>query len=91
VNPASGEYMIGSPMYKSMTLKLGTGKVLHIEAENNSPKNVYIQSATLDDKPLDSPVITWEQIQSGAKLHFLMGPQPSQWASNWRPSLISAK
>jgi predicted alpha-1,2-mannosidase len=91
VNPASGEYMIGSPMFKSMTLKLGTGKALHVEAENNSSKNVYIQSATLDNKPLDFPVITWEQIQSGAKLHFLMGPQPSHWASNWRPSLISAK
>jgi putative alpha-1,2-mannosidase len=91
VNPASGEYMIGSPMYKSMRLRLGNGKVLHIEAENNSSKNVYIQSATLDNKPLDLPVITWEQIQSGAELHFLMGPQPSHWASSWRPSLVSAE
>jgi predicted alpha-1,2-mannosidase len=90
VNPASGDYMIGSPMYKSMTLKLGNGKVLQIEAENNSSKNVYIQSATLDSKSLDVPVITWEQIQSGAKLHFVMGPQPSHWASSWRPGLISS-
>ncbi len=91
VNPASGEFMIGSPMYSNMTLKLSTGKVLQIEAENNSPKNVYIQSATLNDKPLDRPVITWEEIQAGAKLHFVMGPQPSRWASNWRPNLIADK
>jgi putative alpha-1,2-mannosidase len=91
VNPASGEFMIGSPMYRNMTLKLNTGKILQIEAENNSPTNVYIQSATLNDKPLDLPIITWEQIQAGAKLHFVMGPQPSHWASNWRPNLIPTK
>ncbi len=88
VNPASGDYMIGSPMYSRMTLKLGNGKTLRVEAENNSAKNVYIQSAMLDGKPLKIPVITWEQIQSGATLHFEMGPKPSRWGSEWRPALI---
>ncbi|HEY1214943.1 MAG TPA: GH92 family glycosyl hydrolase [Bryobacteraceae bacterium] len=88
VNPASGEYMIGSPMYKLMTLRLGSGRTFRIEAENNSASNVYIQSATLDGKPLDRPVITWEQIQSGATLHFKMGPKPSRWGSEWRPVAI---
>jgi predicted alpha-1,2-mannosidase len=91
VNPASGEYMIGSPMYGRMTLKLGNGKTFRVLAENNSATNVYIQSATLDGKPLDIPMITWEQIQSGATLHFVMGPQPSPWASGWRPTLITIK
>src|SRR5204863_9593175 len=61
VNPASGDYMIGSPLYRRMILKLGSGKTFTVEAENNSEANVYIQSATLDSKPLDIPVITWEQ------------------------------
>ncbi|WP_213807757.1 GH92 family glycosyl hydrolase [Granulicella sp. dw_53] len=91
VNPASGEYMIGSPMYRRMTLELGNGKKFRVLAENNSATNVYIQSATLDGKPLDVPMITWEEIQSGATLHFVMGPKPSSWASGWRPSLITAK
>jgi predicted alpha-1,2-mannosidase len=91
VNPASGEYMIGSPMYKRMTIKLGSGKTFSVEAENNSATNIYIQSATLDGKTFDLPLITWEQIQSGATLHFMMGPQPSHWASSWRPTLISIK
>jgi predicted alpha-1,2-mannosidase len=91
VNPASGEYMIGSPMYRRVTLKLSTGKTFRVLAENNSATNVYIQSATLDGKRLDIPMITWEQIQSGATLHFVMGPQPSPWASGWRPTLITIK
>jgi putative alpha-1,2-mannosidase len=88
VNPASGEYMIGSPMYKLMTLRLDNGKTFRIEAENNSASNVYIQSATLDGKPLNIPAITWEQIQSGATLHFKMGPKPSRWGIEWRPVAI---
>lgn len=88
VNPASGEYMIGSPLYSRIALRLNNGKIFSIEAENNSESNVYIQSATLDGKPLNSPVITWEQIQSGATLHFKMGPKPSHWGSEWRPMPI---
>ncbi len=88
VNPAGGEYMIGSPMYGEISLTLANGKVFRVEAANNSAKNVYIQSATLDGTPLDVPLITWEQIQSGGVLHFVMGPEPSKWASAWRPSPI---
>ncbi len=57
----------------------------------NSAANVYIQSATLDGKKLDVPVITWEQIQGGATVKFVMGPKPSKWGSGWRPELIAAK
>jgi predicted alpha-1,2-mannosidase len=91
VNPASGDYMIGSPLYREMSLKLANGKTFRVEAENNSATNVYIQSATVDGRPLDVPVITWEQIQSGATLHFVMGPKPSQWGSQWRPAAIPVR
>ena len=89
VNPASGEYMIGSPMHGHISLALANGRIFSVEATNNSAENVYIQSATLNGKTLDIPVITWEQIQAGGILHFVMGPKPSQWGSQWRPSLIA--
>ena len=88
VNPASGEYMIGSPLFRRMSLRLSSGKTFTVIAENNSDKNVYIQSATLDRKPLEKPLITWEEIQSGATLKLVMGPNPSKWAANWKPSPI---
>ncbi|GGH04906.1 GH92 family glycosyl hydrolase [Silvibacterium dinghuense] len=88
VNPASGDYMIGSPMYAAMSLRLASGKTFRVEAENNSATNPYIQSATLNGKPLTIPVLTWEQIQAGGTLHFVMGPQPSQWGSGWRPAPV---
>ena len=90
VNPASGDYMIGSPMYGRMSLKLANGKAFTVIADNNSHTNVYIQSATLNGKPLKKPVLTWEQIQSGATLRVVMGATPSKWASTWQPSLPEA-
>jgi len=91
VNPASGEYMIGSPLYSKISLKLANGKTFTVEAENNSSKNIYVQSVTLAGKPLNVPVITWEQIQAGMTLHFVMGPTPSKWASEWRPAPITVE
>ena len=91
VNPASGEYMIGSPMYSRASIRLQNGKTFRVEAENVSATNLYIQSVMLDGKLLNDPFITWEQIQSGATLKFKMGPKPSRWGSNWRPAPIPSK
>jgi predicted alpha-1,2-mannosidase len=88
VNPASGEYMIGSPLYSRVSMRLQSGKTFRVTAENVSAGNLYIQSATLDGKPLNDPLITWEQIQSGATLKFSMGPKPSRWGADWRASPI---
>jgi len=88
VNPASGDYMIGSPLFQRMSLRLTSGKTFTVVAENNSDANVYIQSATLDGKSLAKPSISWEEIQSGATLHLVMGPNPSKWGANWRPAPI---
>ncbi|MFT4114081.1 GH92 family glycosyl hydrolase [Silvibacterium sp.] len=88
VNPASGDYMIGSPLYAAMSLRLASGRTFRVEAEHNSATNIYIQSATLNGRPLDIPVLTWEQIQAGGTLHFVMGATPSKWGSSWRPAPV---
>jgi predicted alpha-1,2-mannosidase len=91
VNPASGDYMIGSPLFPRITLRLANGKKLTVIAENNSDANVYIQSATLNGKPLTIPVIRYDQIMAGATLKFAMGPNPSQWAADWHPTSIESQ
>jgi predicted alpha-1,2-mannosidase len=85
LNPASAEYVIGSPLFKSVSLHLPNGKTFLISATNNSAKNVYVQSVTLNGKALDTPIITYAEIEAGGKLDFVMGPTPSHWASNWHP------
>ena len=90
VNPASAEYMIGSPLFPHVAVHLAGGKTFTVNAKNNSASNVYIQSATLNGKPLDAPVISHAQIMAGGTLDFVMGPQPSRWAAGWRPQPVAA-
>ena len=88
VNPASGDYMIGSPLFTRATLQLSQGRHFTVIAQNNSATNLYIQSATLNGKPLTSPVLRYRDIAQGATLRFVMGAKPSPWASSWTPSPI---
>jgi predicted alpha-1,2-mannosidase len=90
VNPASGDYMVGSPLFARMSLRLASGKIFTVTADNNSAENIYIQSATLNGKPLTVPVITWDEIQRGDSLHVVMGPKPSKWAVDWNPKPLLA-
>ena len=90
VNPASGDYMIGSPLFRKMSLRLANGKTFTVTADNNSAQNVYIQSASIDGKPLNTPVIRYEDILGGASLHLHMGSSASRWASTWRPKPLQA-
>jgi predicted alpha-1,2-mannosidase len=82
VDPATENYAIGSPLFDEVTLHFGNGKDFVIVANNNSPTNIYIQSATLNGKPLDRPWFTHSEISSGGKLELDMGPAPNKdWGS----------
>jgi predicted alpha-1,2-mannosidase len=79
-------YELGSPLFDSITLHLDgrycPGGRFVIEARNNSKTNVYIQSATLDGKPLDKPWFYHHELVDGGKLILTMGPEPNQaWGS----------
>jgi predicted alpha-1,2-mannosidase len=87
VNPASGIYVIGSPAVDKATIRLDPkyqkGKEFTIVAENNSPKNVYVQSATLNGKPLTRCWFTHEELTAGGELVLKMGPEPNKkWAQS---------
>jgi predicted alpha-1,2-mannosidase len=82
VDPATANYAIGSPVFDQVTIHLGNGKDFVIVADHNSEKNIYIQSATLNGKPLNRPWFTHADIANGGKLVFNMGPAPNQsWGS----------
>jgi len=82
VTPGCPDYEIGSPIFKKVTIRVGNGKTFVIEANHVSEKNKYIQSATLDGKPLNTPWITHSEIVRGGTLAFEMGPMPyKKWGS----------
>lgn len=72
VAPASGQYLFGSPSVKTASIRLENGRTLSIEARNQSDKNVYVNSVTLNGKPIDRRYITYDEINAGGKLVFQM-------------------
>jgi putative alpha-1,2-mannosidase len=90
LNPVSGEYMIGSPLFRKVTMELPSGKRFVVSAPANSATNLYIQSARLNGRRLNVPIVTYAQIEAGGLLEFDMGPQPSKWASAWRGTPLPA-
>ncbi|RXZ35702.1 glycoside hydrolase family 92 protein [Sphingomonas desiccabilis] len=83
VTPAVGEYAIGSPLFRTVRLTMPNGKVLTIDAVNNSAENVYIQSATFNGKKYDKSWLSREALQQGGTLRFVMGSKPNKaWASS---------
>jgi predicted alpha-1,2-mannosidase len=80
MNPASGNYEIGSPLFEKTTITISDDKFFIIEAEHVSDKNIYIQSATLNKSDFNKTFISHEQILKGGTLKFVMGPEPNR---NW--------
>lgn len=79
VEPASGRYWFGSPLFNRAEIKVGRDSaggdiIFRITAENNSDTNRYIQSITLNGKPYDKWYIDHSDIAAGGELVFTMGP-----------------
>lgn len=83
VCPGDLRYEITSPVFEKIEICLdpmiASGKKFIIEAIDNSPENVYIQSATLDGKPYDKCYLMQETIARGGRLVLTMGAHPSRW------------
>jgi len=83
VDPSSPDYIIGSPIFDRVRLHMAHGKIFEIQARNNSARNMYIQSATLNGKPWTKPWFSQGDIADGATLVLTMGPQPNKaWGAD---------
>jgi predicted alpha-1,2-mannosidase len=75
---------IGSPIFDRITIHLDndyyTGDTFVIETKNSSKENYYIQSARLNEEPLNACRIKFADIVRGGKLELVMGPEPNK---NW--------
>jgi hypothetical protein len=74
---ASGEYVIGSPVFDKATINQENGKQFIIEAINNSSKNIYIQSIELNGKDYPYSYITHQDIANGGTMKIRMGNKPN--------------
>ena len=78
LTPGRAEYSIGSPLFERAKIHVGNGKTFEVKANNVSDDNKYIQSATLNGKPLNTTTISHQDIVAGGTLVLEMGALPNK-------------
>lgn len=70
VNPASGEYNIGTPLFDEAIIHLPSGKDFRITADRKKPKAVNVKKMKLNDKAHKAYTISHSDLINGGELHF---------------------
>lgn len=78
VCPGKPVYSIGRPAFDNVVVNLTNGKKFTVKVVNSSKKNKYIESMTLNGKPLVKPFFTHEDIVAGSTLEIRMTASPTQ-------------
>lgn len=74
MDPVSGRYELGAPLFESAKINLPSGKSFIIKARNLSDRNIYVDRVLLNGIPLDRTYITFDEVLQGGELVFEMMP-----------------
>ncbi len=77
VDPVSGNYILGAPLFDHATATLGGGKQLEILVHRTDPAHLYIQSFELNGKPQHRLWFNDSEIRGGGRIVLTMGPEPN--------------
>lgn len=93
VCPGSGEYVLGIPLFDSVTIELPNGKQMHIQTDNNNPQSNFVSNVKLDGEDYTKLFIKHEDIMKGKALDFRLGLAPScrEYEPSELPFSISKK
>jgi hypothetical protein len=73
------EYAVGSPLFSRVVVAPLGGHALTVTASN--PEHPYVQSVTLDGKPVPTASISAADLAAATELSFTLGAEPSDWAT----------
>jgi predicted alpha-1,2-mannosidase len=77
VCPGSNEYVLGSPLFKSVTITLDNGKKIRITADNNSKNNRYVSSMKFNGRKYSKNFLAHDDLMKGAKIKYKMSSSPN--------------
>ncbi len=78
VCPGSGEYVLGAPYFKKMTVHLPGGKDLIVSAPGNSDQNRYVQRLDVNGVEHKMNFVTHENLLKGMKMEWAMSSKPNK-------------
>jgi len=77
VCPGTNEYVIGSPLFKSVKVHLENGKEIVINTKNNGVDNKYINSMKMNGKTYTKNFFRHEDLLKGATIDMEMSSTPN--------------
>jgi predicted alpha-1,2-mannosidase len=77
VDPISGNYVFGTPLFEKVSVDLGHGKQFILEAKRPSPSDKYIESITLNGASYDRIWFRHEDLTSGGRFVLKMSNKPN--------------
>jgi predicted alpha-1,2-mannosidase len=72
INPANGEFVLGSPQVEKASICISGKKKFNIKATNFSEEAIYNETRFLNGNKYDKQFITYEDIMNGGNLIFKM-------------------
>ncbi len=81
LTPGAAEYVVCGPLFPRMTVALPHG-TLDVIAHGSGD---YVQSLLVDGEPWEHITVPHSRIARGARLEFVLGPEPSDWGRDSRP------
>ena len=80
--PGVGGFVVGTPLFPQITMRLRGGRDLRITASQASSTMLYLQRLTLNDGDFSSPWLPWSAISNGGVLEFTLADKPNRdWGS----------
>ncbi|MFL5808220.1 MAG: glycoside hydrolase domain-containing protein, partial [Flavisolibacter sp.] len=83
VCPGTGEYVLGTPLFNEVKIKLENGKQFLIRAKRNSANAKYVTGTSLNGKPLTRSYLSHPDIMNGGVFEFTLSGTPGK---NWGTS-----
>ncbi len=77
VNPVSGNYDLGVPLFPKTELHLENNETFTITANHLNDTNVYVKSVKLNGHPYNRLIVPHDSIMAGGSLEFEMAAQPA--------------
>jgi len=79
--PGVGGFVIGSPLFTSVTVHLAGGKLLQIHAPAAADNAPYVQGLKVNGTPTTSLWLPWSAVAAGGTLDFDLGTSASSWGT----------
>lgn len=77
VCPCTDQYVIGSPLFPKVTVKLPEGKILELVTENNAKNTPYIQSVSINGNNYTKNYFTFKDLRNGGRIIYNMDTVPN--------------